>query len=187
MAPRLLLASGSPQRKAILEGLGIEFDVARPGVEELSEGDPRALVRENALRKARSVAATSGEGRPVLGVDTVVSLGGRTFGKPPDAAAAAGYLRELSGRTHEVYSGLALLDAEGEHTQEALTRVRFRRLSQAELDWYVAGGEWRERAGGYAIQGRGAVLVEGITGDFWNVVGLPVSLLIALAPSLIGA
>jgi septum formation protein len=182
---RLVLASGSPQRRAILTHLGVVFEAVAPGVAELSEGEPRDLVRENALRKARSVAAMDHWGKPVLGVDTVVALHGRPFGKPADAAAAQGYLRELSGQTHDVYSGLAFLDEDGEHTREAHTRVRFRRLSDAEIDWYLAAEEWRERAGGYAIQGRGAALVESIEGDFWNVVGLPVSLLVTLAPWLI--
>jgi septum formation protein len=186
MPSRLVLASGSPQRRAILEGLGIAFEAVAPGVEELRQGGPRALVRENALRKARSVAAARGLRTPVLGVDTVVSLDGRLFGKPADAAAAERGLRELSGRTHEVHSGLALIDAEGEQTREALTRVRFRHLSEDDLAWYLASEEWRQRAGGYAIQARGAALVEVIEGDFWNVVGLPVSMLITLAPSLIG-
>lgn len=184
MSSRLVLASGSPQRRAILEGLGVAFDVAVPEVEELSEGEPGPLVLENALRKARSVAAKSAGGRIVLGVDTLVSLDGRVFGKPRDAAVAEGYLRELSGRTHEVHSGLALVGPDGDHVQEALTRVRFRTLSQADLDWYLTAAEWRERAGGYAIQGRGAALVEGIEGDYWNVVGLPVSLLLSVAPWL---
>ncbi|MGH3993979.1 MAG: Maf family protein [Pseudonocardiaceae bacterium] len=180
MSSRLLLASSSPQRRAILEGLGVAFEVAVPEIEELSDGEPGPLVLENALRKARSVAARAAGGRIVLGVDTVVSLDGRVFGKPRDAAEAEGYLRELSGRTHDVHSGLALVGPDGEHSHEALTRVRFRNLSQADLDWYVTGGEWRERAGGYAIQGRGAALVERIEGDYLNVVGLPAALLVRL-------
>ena len=159
MPSRLVLASGSPQRRAILDGLGVDFEVAVPGVEELSEGEPRALVRENALRKARAVAAVNGLEKPVLGVDTVVALGRSALRKARGCGSGrARCLRELSGRTHEVHSGLALIDADGEQTREALTRVRFRRLSEGDLEWYVAGGEWRERAGGYAIQGprRGA-------------------------------
>jgi septum formation protein len=184
MVPRLVLASGSPQRRAILEQLGVDFEVAVPAIEELSHGEPGRLVRENALRKARAVAARSAESRIVLGADTVVSLDGRPFGKPRDAQEAERFLRQLAGRAHEVHSGLALIDPDGERTQAARTQVRFRELSQADLDWYVAAGEWRGRAGGYAIQGRGAALVEGIDGDPWNVVGLPVSLLVGLAPWL---
>jgi septum formation protein len=184
MSPPLVLASASPQRRAILEQLGVDFRVAAPEVAELGEGEPGPLVLENALRKARSVAATAPDGSVVLGVDTVVSLDGRVFGKPRDAREAEDYLGRLSGRTHEVHSGLALVGPDGESTRGALTKVRFRELSQVDLDWYLAAGEWHGRAGGYAIQGRGAALVEEIEGDYWNVVGLPVSLLIGLAPWL---
>ncbi|HEV2723215.1 MAG TPA: Maf family protein, partial [Thermoleophilaceae bacterium] len=155
MGSQLLLASRSPQRRAILEQLGVEFDVAVPDVEELEEGDPRALALENALRKARA-AAPPRTRATVLGVDTVVSSGGRVLGKPRDERQAHSFLSELSDRAHEVHSGLALIGPDGERTEGALTRVRFRRLAQSEIDWYLAGGEWRERAGGYAIQGRGA-------------------------------
>jgi septum formation protein len=180
LTERLTLASRSPQRRAILEQLGVEFAVVPPDVEELAEGDPRELVLENALRKARAV-----EGGLVLGVDTAVVLEGRAFGKPAGEAEAAELLRRLSGRGHEVMSGLALRAGAQVRSGVAVTQVRFRELSQGEMDWYVASGEWRERAGGYAIQGRGAALVERIEGDYWNVVGLPVPLLVELAPELI--
>jgi len=182
LAPEtLILASRSPQRRAILEQLGVEFRVLAPEVEELSDGDPRTLALENALRKARGV-----EGERVLGVDTEVVLDGRVFGKPRDEGEAEVFLRRLSGRTHEVLSGIALCGPHGdERTDVAVTRVRFRLLEQHDIDWYVASGEWRERAGGYAIQGRGAALVAEIEGDYWNVVGLPVAKLIELAPELI--
>jgi len=137
---------------------------------------------ENALRKARSVS-----GGRVLGVDTVVVLDGEVFGKPGDEGEARAFLRRLSGRTHEVWSGIALREGDGERTSVACTKVRFRALEPVELDWYLASGEWRDRAGGYAIQGRGAALVESIEGDFWNVVGLPVPDLLELAPDLVRA
>lgn len=177
---RLTLASRSPQRRAILEQLGVEFSVEVPKVAELTEGDPEAMVVENARRKARSVA-----GDLVLGVDTAVALGGRVFGKPVDQAQARSFLSALSARSHEVWSGLALVDGESERTAASVTRVRFRALEPADLDWYVATGEWRERAGGYAIQGRGAALVEAIEGDYLNVVGLPVAELVRVAPQLV--
>jgi septum formation protein len=180
-AEPLTLASRSPQRRAILEQLGIEFRVEEPAVEELTHGDPRRLVAENARRKA---AAVSGE--RVLGVDTAVVLDGRPFGKPNDEAEAETFLRRLSGRTHEVMSGVALRLGRDERSDVAVTRVRFRLLEQPDLDWYLASGEWRERAGGYAIQGRGAALVEAIEGDYWNVVGLPVATLLRLAPDILG-
>ena len=180
MSPALTLASRSPQRRAILEQLGVDFVVVEPLTTEAVEGELPALVVANALDKARSVEAS---GR-VLGVDTEVVLDGEVFGKPPDAAGAEAMLSRLSGRVHEVWSGIALVDGEAERTASAVTRVRFRELGQPDLDWYLAGGEWRERAGGYAIQGRGAALVESIDGDFWNVVGLPVPELLRLAPDL---
>jgi septum formation protein len=175
----LTLASRSPQRRAILEQLGVDFTVVPADVDEEDSGEPRWLVVENALRKARAV-----EGERVLGVDTDVVLDGDVFGKPADEGEAASVLRRLSGRTHEVWSGIALLADGAERTASAVTRVRFRRLEEAELRWYLASGEWRDRAGGYAIQGRGAALVEAIDGDFWNVVGLPLPELLRLAPDL---
>jgi septum formation protein len=177
----LVLASRSPRRRAILEQLGVEFRVEPPEVEELSEGEPRELVRENALRKARAV-----EGERVLGVDTAVVLDGRALGKPRAAAEAEGFLRELSGREHEVMSGIAIREAGHEASAVAVTRVRFRELDDHTIDWYISRGEWGDAAGGYAIQGKGAALVEEIEGDFWNVVGLPVPLLIAMVPDLLG-
>ena len=154
-----------------------------PEVEELTDGDPRELVVENALRKARAITT---EGR-VLGVDTAVVLHPEIFGKPRDRDQAADFLGRLSGRTHEVMSGVVLREADGrERHGVAVTRVRFRALEPRELQWYLATGEWAERAGGYAIQGRGAALVEEIAGDYLNVVGLPIPLLLHLAPDLLG-
>jgi septum formation protein len=177
----LVLASRSPRRRAILEQLGVEFRVEVPEVEELSEGEPRELVRENALRKARAV-----EGERVLGVDTAVVLGRRALGKPRDARGAERFLRERSGRDHEVMSGIAIRDAGAEQSAVAVTRVRFRELDERTIDWYISRGEWGDCAGGYAIQGKGAALVEEIEGDYWNVVGLPVPLLLQILPDLLG-
>jgi septum formation protein len=180
----LILASRSPQRRAILEQLGVAFTVEAPEVEELTDGDPRELVRENALRKARAVEAPA---ERVLGADTAVVLGAEVYGKPGDEGEAETFLRRLSGREHEVMTGIALREPGGaERSDVAVTRVRFRRLEAADLAWYLATGEWRDRAGGYAIQGRGAALVEGIEGDYWNVVGLPVAALLRLVPDLLG-
>jgi septum formation protein len=183
----LVLASRSPQRRAILELLGVRFVVRPADVVERTTGDPRDVALENALRKAQAVAGAGPEpGSRVLGVDTIVVLGGAIYGKPPDAEAARTTLRALSGATHTVISGLALLGAgPGPRTAAAVTGVRFRRLDEATIDWYLAGGEWRERAGGYAIQGRGAALVEAIDGDYTNVVGLPLAALLGLWPDLL--
>jgi septum formation protein len=121
---------------------------------------------------------------PVLGVDTVVALDGRIYGKPDSPEQAVATLRQLSGREHTVVSGLSLIDGGVERTAVARTGVGFRPLSDAELVAYVDTGEWRGRAGGYAIQGRGALLVSEIHGDYLNVVGLPVAELVRIAPEL---
>jgi septum formation protein len=130
---------------------------------------------ENARRKAAAVG-----GDAVLGVDTLVALEGTIYGKPPDEAGARATLAALSGATHQVVSGLALVRDGAMETRSAVTDVTFRALSDAVVDWYVACGEWRERAGGYAIQGRGAALVREIRGDYLNVVGLPAATLLDL-------
>ena len=178
-APPLLLASTSPQRKAILEQLHIPFDVVAPKYEEetSSNADPLQVVREHARAKARSVADVA-DGRPVVGVDTAVVLEGRIFGKPANATAAEEMLEELSGKTHVVVSGLCLLTPGWEDVEHEATNVAFRDLTPRELGIYVATGEWEGRAGGYAIQGRGAALVRAIEGDYLNVVGLPAALLV---------
>jgi septum formation protein len=182
----LILASGSPQRKAILEQLGVDFRVEVPDVEEVTAGDPRELVIENARRKARACAGeTVPGGETVLGADTAVVLGDRVFGKPADAGEAEDFLRRLSGVTHQVMTGVALRAAGDERSGVAVTQVRFRELDRTDLDWYLASGEWHGRAGAYAIQGRGAALVESIEGDYWNVVGLPIALLLRLLPDLL--
>jgi septum formation protein len=186
---RLILASGSPQRGAILEQLGVEFTVVVSGAEELEAGPPHEVAIENAYRKASAVAASTGitadAGTLVLGVDTIVSIGARVYGKPEDEADARATLAALSGRRHAVIGGVCLIEDGTARTAAATTTVEFRRLDEAVIDWYVASGEWRERAGGYAIQGRGAALVARIDGDYLNVVGLPVPTLLELLPGLI--
>ena len=184
---RLILASASPRRREILERLGVEFEAVVPQVEELSEGDPRSVVLENALRKARAgrELAGAGEGVPVLGVDTDVALDGRLLGKAADEAAARQRLEALSGRTHQVLSGIAVLDESGEASAVTLTEVTFAALEPATIDLYLASGEWRDRAGAYAIQGLGSILIDSIRGDFSNVVGLPVPALFELLPDLV--
>ena len=179
--PRLVLASASPQRRAILEQLGVAFEVVEPDVEELTGGDPAELVVENARRKARGVA-----GGRVIAADTAVVLDGAVLGKPADEDEARAFLEALAGRDHHVLSGVAVRDARGERAGLGAARVRFRTLAPADVHRYVATGEWRGRAGGYAIQGRGAALVEEIEGDYWAVVGLPVAEIARLVPHLLG-
>ena len=171
-APPLLLASTSPQRRAILEQLGVPFDVVAPDYQELGE-DPL----EHAIGKARSV---EGGDRPVLGVDTVVRCDGTVLGKPAGEGEAEEMLDRLSGKRHEVVSGLCLRTRAWEEVRTETTLVTFRPLSARDLASNLATGEWEGRAGAYAIQGRGAALVERIEGDYLNVVGLPAATLVRL-------
>ena len=177
MTRRLVLASTSPQRRAILEQLAIPFDAVAPRYVEHDppDADPVALVREHALAKARSVHEA---GRTTLGVDTTVHLGQRVYAKPRDEEDARAMLRELAGRTHAVLSGLCLITPAGDVVEHAETLVTFRQLDDDAIDRYAARGEWEGRAGGYAIQGLGGRLVERIDGDYLNVVGLPGALLL---------
>jgi septum formation protein len=172
-SPPLILASTSPQRRAILEQLRIPFDVVEPSYEEVDGTGPL----ERAAGKARSVEPDE---RPVLGVDTEVLLDGELLGKPADETEAEAMLERLSGRTHEVRSGLCLRTRAWEELHEASTLVTFRDLTPRDLASYVMAGEWQGRAGAYAIQGLGAALVERVEGDYLNVVGLPGSLLVRL-------
>ena len=155
--------------------------MAPADVEELAQGDPRELALENARRKALAI-----QGALVLGADTDVGLDGEVLGKPRDAEHARELLARLAGRRHEVVGGIAIAE-HGELTAQdvVVTAVDFRRLDAATIDWYVATGEWEGRAGGYAIQGKGAALVAGIEGDYLNVVGLPLARLLELRPELL--
>jgi septum formation protein len=161
----------------------VRFEVVSPAVEEVGEGDPAEAVLENARRKARSVDAV---GALVIACDTEVAIDGRLLGKPAVEQEARRYLRLLTARSHEVLSALVLLGPQAEQVRDGVSRsvVTFRDLSSEELERYVASGEWRERAGGYAIQGLGSMLVERVEGDLANVIGLPVGLLLELAPEL---
>jgi septum formation protein len=211
----LILASRSPQRRQILRTLGVDFTVDVAGVEEATDGDAIAVAVENARRKALAVAARAPAGAVVLGSDTVIAVPAdappsadgltaelgpwdelvaagpcRAVGKPADAAEAAEMLRDWSGRAHHVVSAAAVVIAgSGGATVEFAgadaSRVCFRSLDAADIGWYVGTEEWQERAGGYAIQLRGSLLVDGIVGDWWNVVGLPVALLAREVPRLL--
>ena len=168
----LLLASTSPQRRAILEQLGVPCEVVAPRYEEIGD-DPL----EHAAGKARSV---EGGERPVVGVDTVVRCGDRVLGKPSHEGEAEEMLELLSGKRHEVVSGLCLRTPAWEELRVETTVVTFRALTPRDLAWYLSAREWKGRAGAYAIQGQGAALVERIEGDYLNVVGLPAVTLVRL-------
>jgi septum formation protein len=183
--PPVVLASASPRRREILSALGVEFDVVATGVEEVTDGPPADAVLENALRKARAGAAMAPEAELIIGADTDVVLDGRVLGKAPDPPAARAHLEALSGRTHEVLSAIAIVDPSGsERTELERSLVTFRELDEATLGLYLASEEWRDRAGAYAIQGLGSILIERLEGDFSNVVGLPVRALLRMAPEL---
>jgi septum formation protein len=187
---RVLLASGSPQRKALLKELGVKFRAIPSEVEEISEGEPREVVIANALAKGMAVAARRRQGTLVIAGDTEVVVDGRVIGQPGFEGEAQWCLETLSGRSHEVLGALALIGpdrVDGElavRTGVESTRVTFAKLGPELIDTYLASGEWRGRAGGYAVQGLGSALVAGIEGDVANVIGLPVRLLLRLAPEL---
>jgi septum formation protein len=184
----ILLASKSPQRRALLEALGLEFVVQDPAVEEETSGEPRDLVVRNATRKAEAVAADRPEALVIAG-DTEVVIDGEVLGQPDGEDEARAHLERLSGTEHHVLGGLALIGpGDGEpRTGVDLSTVAFRELDEPLLNAYLASGEWRGRAGSYAIQGLGSALVDVVRGDVSNVIGLPVGLLLRLAPELLQA
>jgi nucleoside triphosphate pyrophosphatase len=190
MADVLRLASTSPQRRAILTQLRIPFAVVTPTYVEHDppDADPVSLVRDHAVGKALSVHE---DDVVTLGVDTTVHLDGRVYAKPVDEDDAEHMLRELSGRTHAVLSGLCLIGPGFELVDHVVTDVTFRSLDDSHVETYLASGEWEGRAGGYAIQGLAGRFVERVEGDYLNIVGLPGGLLVALleqhAPALLGS
>ncbi|MCD7760991.1 MAG: Maf family protein [Clostridiales bacterium] len=173
----IILASQSPRRRALLEQMGITDFTVLParGQEDMSaELTPEHLVETLALNKGREVAARTAAGNLIIAADTVVALHGEVLGKPQDEADAYRMLQLLSGETHAVHTGVAVLRDGQALCEHETTLVRFRPLSDREIRAYIATGEPMDKAGAYGIQGRGAVLVEGIQGDYCNVVGLPV-------------
>ena len=186
---KVILASASPRRLDILRQIGIDPLVVPTEVEERKELTPGmgadALVTENAVRKAKAAAALA-EDAVVIGSDTVVALEGHIFGKPADITEAKGMLTLLSGRTHQVYTGICLIDTASERSISGadVCQVTFAQLSEKDIEEYVALESPLDKAGAYAIQGRGALLVDKIDGDYYTVVGLPVSLLRRLASVL---
>lgn len=174
---RLYLASNSPRRRALLEQIGISYRVLPVAVDESARpGEPaEELAARLALDKARAGRAglPSGDARPVLGADTLVVCDGHSVGKPRDRDEALAMLTALSGRSHEVLSAVALIDRSEERVALSCSRVSFRRISRAEAVAYWASGEPADKAGGYAIQGLGAVFVADLTGSYSGVMGLP--------------
>lgn len=172
----LILASASPRRAELLAAAGVAFDVAVSGADEtIPPGcDPAEGARLVALVKAREVAALYPD-RPVLGADTVVALDGRVFGKPADGAEAVAMLSELSGRVHEVFTGVGLIVNGVESSFVTGTKVCFSTLGEGEISRYVATGEPLDKAGAYGIQGGAAAFVKWLHGSYTNVVGLPLA------------
>ena len=181
---RLVLASASPRRAALLSQIGLIFevrpsDVVEPSPSAFSDKRGDEITQELALRKARAVAQHYNEG-VIIGADTLVSLNGRLLGKPADAADAMTMLTQLSGSSHEVITGVALVDASTARTVfwAETTQVYFRQLHRTEIADYVATGEAADKAGAYGIQERGAAFVKRIEGCYFNVVGLPLASLV---------
>lgn len=172
----LILASASPRRKELLSLAGFDFEVITSDVEEVIDPSlkPYELVMSLASQKARAVAYKHKD-KTVIGSDTVVVLGGKVLGKPYSAEEAVQMLKSLSGNTHEVFTGVCLIKGERKHCFYERTAVTFHPLEDELIEQYVASGECNDKAGAYGIQGKGCVLVKGIEGDYFNVVGFPVA------------
>jgi septum formation protein len=184
VSARLVLASASPRRAAILRALGLEFDVVATDIDEaIAPGEDPSRAAER-LARAKAEAAGIADSRPVVGADTIVIVDGAVLGKPASAAHAVEMLRRLSGREHEVVTGLCVAHGGRVVSGVDRTRVVFAAMSPAEIDWYVMTGEPMDKAGGYHIDGRGALFVARVDGSSSNVAGLPVRLLYTLAGEL---
>lgn len=190
---RIVLASKSPRRREILSMLGISFDVVTADTDESSTiKDPAALVEELALRKGRAVRELLkekgewDESTLIIASDTVVATENQILGKPEDHGDAARMLRLLSDSTHHVISGIALLSGEREITDHDKTAVHFAPMTEEEILWYAGSGEPLDKAGAYAVQGLASLFVKGLSGDYFNVVGLPVYRLNLLAKQFVG-
>ena len=179
MVTGIILASASPRREQLLRQVGCEFRVLPSSAEENNEADlsPAELVQAHARAKARDVAVHVSPEDTIIGADTIVVLGGKVYGKPGDEEVACRMLGELSGRTHSVWSGVAVIGAGLCFTDAVETRVTLSRLTSAQIRRYAATGEPLDKAGAYAVQGLGAVFVERIEGCYFNVVGLPLQAL----------
>lgn len=176
MTEEIILASQSPRRRELLDMLGFKkLIIIPPDIDEVLSDrlPPGEAVSDIALKKALSIKSRAGDNRLIIAADTIVVLDGRILGKPSDKAEAADMLRSLSGRTHVVYTGVALLKDGRELKDFEATKVSFRQISEKEIDFYIASGEPMDKAGAYGAQGIGALFINGIEGDFFNVVGLP--------------
>ncbi len=175
MNQALVLASESPRRRELLTQAGFDLTVCSAHVPEAESGDPRTLVLQNALAKANAVRTQYPDGM-ILGADTVVAVDGQVFGKPKDASDACRMLRLLSGRWHQVYTGVALIGPDGSPvTRCAVTDVHFVEMTQDEIATYISTGEPFDKAGAYAIQGRAGYFIDRISGSYSNVIGLPLA------------
>ena len=178
---KIVLASGSPRRRELLGKLGVKFRVRAADInEDIPERDPARMVAELARQKARAVALLE-PGHVILAADTTVALEGAILNKPASITENAEFIARLSGRWHEVFTGMCLKTPDGEFVAVERTRVKFRELSKLEIDGYAQSGEGLDKAGGYGIQERGMALVAALEGDFFNVVGLPIARLVLLA------
>ena len=173
---RFIVASASPRRKELLEKVGFSFEIIPSDADESTDGSlsPEELVKELAKRKAESVFKENTDA-VVLGCDTIVEYGGTVLGKPADRENAKEMLRMLSGKTHNVHTGVCIIDKEKTVSFVNTVRVEFYELSEELIESYVASGESDDKAGAYGLQGIGCVLVKGISGDYFSVVGLPVA------------
>lgn len=172
----IVLASGSPRRKELLTQMGLPFRVLVSDADETVDPTlpPAEQVALISRRKAEAAAQAAGPDALVIAADTMVALGGRVMGKPHSPGEAAEMLSELQGKTHQVYTGLTLRQGERTESRVECTAVTFRPMTSAEVEGYVATGEPMDKAGAYGIQGLGGVFVEGIQGDYFNVMGLPI-------------
>lgn len=176
----MILASGSPRRRELLTGLGVEFTVKAADLDEQSlHTNPLEVARDLALQKGRAVAELYPQA-VIIASDTVVALGSVQLAKPATTLENAEFLQQLSGQKHQVYTGVAVISPQGEDTDVSAIDVFFRSLSQHEINWYASSGEGLDKAGGYGIQGLGAALVERIEGEQSGVVGFPLSIVIRL-------
>ena len=174
---KIILASQSPRRKELLERMGIkDFETISPNVDESAFHGlpPEELVRRLSAEKAAAVAGKVGEDAIVIAADTVVALEGAVLGKPADELDAFKMLSALSGVRHQVYTGVTVCRGGEKQTAHEVTDVTFRELSEREIEDYISTGEPMDKAGAYGIQGYGALLIQGISGDYYNVMGLPV-------------